>query len=276
MHPSIAEVGAEITADLSYTVDTGIKPVNETFGPGNIQRRVSGTFEQRPVRIRDGRPLAGTFELDTHGFEFVGHRSAVRDFFDAAELKSVYYRELEQLVKDVSGASRVVVFDHTLRSGDEAEREARQVREPVLSVHNDYTEWSGPQRVREALPDEAEALLAKRFAIIQVWRAIAMPIESNPLAIADARSIEPRDLIATERRYPHRVGETYRLAYNPRHQWYYFPKMRRDEALVFKVYDSEKDGRARFTAHTSFVDPATPPGAPPRQSIEARTLAFFA
>jgi hypothetical protein len=275
MHPSIAEVGAEITADLSYTIDTGIKPVNETFGPGNIRRRVSGSFEQRPVRIRDGRPLAGTFELDTHGFEFVGHRSAVRDFFDAAELKSVYYRELEQLVAEVSGAARVVVFDHTLRSGDEAEREARQVREPVLSVHNDYTEWSGPQRVREALPDEAEALLAKRFAIIQVWRAIAMPIESNPLAIADARSIEPRDLIATERRYPHRVGETYRLAYNPRHQWYYFPKMRRDEALVFKVYDSEKDGRARFTAHTSFVDPATPPGAPPRQSIEARTLAFF-
>jgi hypothetical protein len=275
MHPSIAEVGAEITADLSYTIDTGIKPVNETFGPGNIRRRVSGSFEQRPVRIRDGRPLAGTFQLDTHGFEFVGHRSAVRDFFDAAELKSVYYRELEQLVAEVSGAARVVVFDHTLRSGDEAEREARQVREPVLSVHNDYTEWSGPQRVREALPDEAEALLAKRFAIIQVWRAIAMPIESNPLAIADARSIEPRDLIATERRYPHRVGETYRLAYNPRHQWYYFPKMRRDEALVFKVYDSEKDGRARFTAHTSFVDPATPPGAPPRQSIEARTLAFF-
>jgi hypothetical protein len=275
MNPSVTEV-AGITADLSYTIDTGVKPVNETFGPGNIQRRVSGSFEQRPVRIRDGRPLGGTFELDTHGFEFVGHRSAVRDFFDAAELKSVYYRELEQLVKDVSGASRVVVFDHTLRSGDEAEREARQVREPVLSVHNDYTEWSGPQRVREALPDEAEALLAKRFAIIQVWRAIAMPIESNPLAIADARSIEPRDLIATERRYPHRVGETYRLAYNPRHQWYYFPKMRRDEALVFKVYDSEKDGRARFTAHTSFVDPATPPGAPPRQSIEARTLAFFA
>jgi hypothetical protein len=51
--------------------------------------------------------------------------------------------------------------------------------------------------------------------------------------------------------------------------------MRRDEALVFKVYDSAKDGRARFTAHTSFDDPTTPPGAPPRQSIEARALAFF-
>jgi hypothetical protein len=275
MHPSVAEAGAEITADLSYTIDTGVKPVNETFGPGNIQRRTSGATEQRPVRIRDGRPLAGDFDFDRNGFVFVEHRTAVRDFLDKDRLEAEYYPEVEALVKRVSGASRVVVFDHTLRSGDEAEREARQLREPVLSVHNDYTEWSGPQRVREILPDEADELLKRRFAIIQVWRAINRPIESNPLAIADARSLAPADLIRAERRYPHRVGETYRVAYNPAHQWFYFPRMRRDEALVFKVYDSEKDGRARFTAHTSFVDPATPAGAPPRQSIEARTLAFF-
>ena len=275
MNPSASGVAAEITADLTYTVDTGVKPVNETFGPGNVQRRVTGSFEQKPMRVRDGRPLAKAFRIDTHGFELVEHRTGVRDFFDSEELKSVYYREVEDLVKRVSGATRVVVFDHTLRSGDGAEREARQIREPVLSVHNDYTEWSGPQRVRELLPDQADELLKRRFAIVQVWRAIARPIESNPLAIADARSIEARDLIATERRYPHRVGETYRLAWNPRHEWFYFPRMRRDEALVFKVYDSEKDGRARFTAHTSFADPTTPPGAPPRQSIEARTLAFF-
>jgi hypothetical protein len=108
-----------------------------------------------------------------------------------------------------------------------------------------------------------------------VWRAINQPIEANPLAIADAQSVDPVDLLVAERRYPNRVGQTYRLRYNPRHRWYYFPRMRRDEALVFKVFDSAKDGRARFTAHTSFIDPATPPGAPPRQSIEARALAFF-
>jgi hypothetical protein len=78
-----------------------------------------------------------------------------------------------------------------------------------------------------------------------------------------------------ERRYPHRVGQTYRLKYSSAHRWFYFPQMRRDEALVFKVFDSAKDGRARFTPHTSFEDPSTPPGAPPRQSIEARALAFF-
>jgi hypothetical protein len=169
-----------------------------------------------------------------------------------------------------------VVFDHTLRSGDEAEREARLVREPVLSAHNDYTEWSGPQRVRDLLGAEAERLLERRFAIIQVWRPIASAISSNPLALADARSVAPEDLLVAERRYPHRVGQTYRLKYNPAHRWFYFPQLRREEAIVFKVFDSQKDGRARFTPHTSFVDPATPPGAPPRQSIEARALAFFA
>jgi hypothetical protein len=203
----------------------------------------------------------------------------VRSFFDADELKAVYYREVEALIQARSGAARVVVFDHTLRSGSEEEREARQIREPVLSAHNDYTEWSGPQRVREIMGDEAERLLARRFAIIQVWRAAynsaAEPIAANPLALADARSVAPEDLLVAERRYPHRVGQTYRLKYSARHRWFYFPRMRRDEALVFKVYDSEKDGRARFTPHTSFDDPATPSGAPPRQSIEARALAFF-
>jgi hypothetical protein len=199
----------------------------------------------------------------------------VKDFFDPRQLESVYYPELEQLVKELSGAKRVVVFDHTLRSGDEAEREAKLVREPVLSAHNDYTEWSGPQRVREIMGDEAERLLRRRFAIIQVWRAIRRPVQANPLAVLDARSLVPEDLLVAERRYPHRVGQTYRLKYNPGHRWFYFPEMRRDEALVFKVYDSETDGRARFTPHTSFVDPATPPGSPPRQSIEARTMAFF-
>jgi hypothetical protein len=265
----------EITAGLHYTVDTGVTPVNETFGPNNIRRRVTGENEVRQMTIRDGRPHLDEFRLDVSGFELVEHRTQMRDFFDKEELKRVYYPEVEALIGKVSGASRVVVFDHTLRSGDEAEREAKLVREPVLNVHNDYTEWSGPQRVRDLLPDEAEELLKRRFAIIQVWRAINQPIQSNPLAIADARSLAPKDLIRAERRYPNRVGETYRVGYNPDHRWFYFPLMRRDEALVFKVFDSARDGRARFTAHSSFVDPTTPPGAPPRQSIEARTLAFF-
>ncbi|HET7366543.1 MAG TPA: CmcJ/NvfI family oxidoreductase [Burkholderiales bacterium] len=265
-------------ADITYTRDTGEKLVNETFGPNNIRRRTSGTEERHRVEIANGRE-ARDLALDANGFVLVEHRTAVRDFFDPDELKRVYYPEVEALIRRVAGASRVVVFDHTLRSGSESEREARLIREPVLSAHNDYTEWSGPQRVRDLMGAEAEKILERRFAIIQVWRAAyanaADPIRSNPLAMADARSVAPDDLLIAERRYPNRVGQTYRLKYSPRHRWFYFPEMRRDEAIVFKVYDSVKDGRARFTPHTSFDDPTSPPGAPPRQSIEARALAFF-
>ncbi len=129
--------------------------------------------------------------------------------------------------------------------------------------------------MRDILPDEADALIARRFAIIQVWRAIAEPIERDPLAIADARSLAPGDFIAAERRFPDRVGEIYQFKYNPAHRWTWFSRMTREEALVFKVYDSATDGRARWGAHASFDDPATPPGAPPRQSIEIRAFAFF-
>ena len=267
--------GLVITAEIPYTVDTGDTLVNETFGPDNIQRRRTGTLDMRPVEIRDGRAEASELSLERSGFVLVEHKTAMRDFFDADELQRVYFPEVERLIKETSGASRVVIFDHTLRSGDEVERETKLIREPVLSAHNDYTEWSGPQRVREIMGDGADALLERRFAIIQVWRAINQPIESNPLAVADARTVAMEDLMIAERRYPHRVGQTYRLKHNPDHRWFYFPRMARDEAIVFKVYDSQKDGRARFTPHSAIDDPTTPPGAPARQSIEARAFAFF-
>jgi hypothetical protein len=265
-----------VTVDIPYTLDTGEKLVNETFGPNNIRRSRTGSDDRKRMTVNNGRVLADRLSLDENGFVFVQHKTEVADFFDAERLKSVYYPEVEQLIKKISGASRVAIFDHTLRSGDESEREEKLIREPVLSAHNDYTEWSGPNRVRESLPGEADELLKRRFAIIQVWRAINQPIQSNPLALADAKSVAMEDLLVAERRYPHRVGQTYRLKYNPKHRWFYFPEMRRDEALVFKVYDSEKDGRARFTPHTSFTDPNSPPNAPARQSIEVRAFAFFA
>lgn len=266
---------AAITAEITYALRTGEKLVNESYGPNNIRRRHEGSYERHAVPIHDGRAVRDRLSLDTHGFTLVDHPTAVRDFFDLEQLRTIYYPEAMALVKALSGASRVHLFDHTLRSGDADEREARLIREPVLAAHNDYTEWSGPQRVRDLLPDEAGDLLSRRFAIIQIWRAIGQPIRRNPLAIMDARSLDFADLNVAERRYPDRVGQTYRLSYHPAHRWFYFPAMRRDEALVFKVYDSAKDGRARFVPHTSFDDPTTPPDAPPRQSIEVRLFAFF-
>jgi hypothetical protein len=263
-----------ITATVNYTVDTGEKIVTLAAGPGASDTRNTAPDAQR-VTMHNGRPEAARFELERDGFRFVRHDTKVADFFDQEEIRRTYYPEMEALVKAESGASRVVVFDHTLRTADGDEREARKIREVVQRAHNDYTEWSGPQRVRDILPQEADKLLRRRFAIVQVWRPIRHPVETFPLAICDARSVAFEDFVISERRYPNRIGQTYMVKYNPNHRWYYFPRMRREEALVFKVYDSLKDGRARWTAHTAFEDPTSPANARPRESIEIRTLAFF-
>jgi hypothetical protein len=263
-----------ITATINYTVDTGEKIVTLAAAPGASDVRNS-TPDPRRVTMHNGRPEAARFELERDGFRFVRHDTKVADFFDQEQIRRIYYPEMEALVKAESGASRVVIFDHTLRTADDDEREARKIREVVRRAHNDYTEWSGPQRVRDLVPQEADELLRRRFAIIQVWRPIRHPVETFPLAICDARSVAFEDFVISERRYPNRIGQTYVVKYSPNHRWYYFPRMRREEALVFKVYDSLKDGRARWTAHTAFEDPTSPPNARPRESIEIRTLAFF-
>ena len=265
-----------IEATLDYFVDTRAMPVTLVAEPGGRDLRTGGgKGDPRTVALRNGRLDGDRFQLDRDGFRFVPHDTRVADFYDEEEIRRVYYPEMERLVKAESGARRVVVFDHTLRTADDALRESARIRDVVRRVHNDYTEWSAPQRVRDILPAEAETLLERRFAIVQVWRPIRHPVESFPLAIADAQSLSPADMVVTERRYPDRIGQTCAITYNPAHRWYWFPHMRPDEALVFKVYDSMKDGRARFTAHTAFEDPATPPHARPRESIEIRTLAFF-
>ena len=234
-----------VEAVLNYALDTGEKPVTHTAVLNSTPVLRTGKHEARRATIHNGR-------------------------------RSAYYPEIEALVKRESGASRVVIFDHTLRAQDEGIRAERKVREPNRSVHNDYTDWSGPKRVRDILPaEEAERLLQGRFAIIQVWQPTNDPVRTNPLAIADARTLREEELIASQRSYPGRIGETYQIKYGSEHRWFYFPAMTRDEAVVFKTFDSARDGRARWTAHTSFDDPTSPPDAPGRESIEMRTLAFF-
>jgi hypothetical protein len=262
-----------IEATLNYIDNNGEKIFTTTASPGGLDVRSGGTPDPHRVAIRNGR--LGDFALDRDGFRFVRHDTRVRDFFDADEVRGAYYAEMEALIKQESGAKRVVVFDHTLRTADDELRAAAKIREVVRRVHNDYTEWSAPQRVRDILPEEADDLLTRRFAIIQVWRPIRHPVETFPLAICDAESLSFDDMVIAERRYPDRVGQTYAVTFNPAHRWYWFPRMQRNEALVFKVFDSMTDGRARWSAHTAFEDPTSPPHARPRESIEIRTFAFF-
>ena len=264
-----------VTAALTYLVDTGEKPINYPSVGGGDPSRNTGRYESREVTIRDGRAMAGRFSLDREGFVLIRHDTAVTDFHDDAELAAVYEAELARLVAAATGASRVVVFDHTRRADSPALRQEKRLREPARIIHNDYTERSGPQRVRDLLPAEAAALLERRFAIVNVWRPIRGPVQTAPLALCDARSVAPRDLIASERRSKDRVGEIQQATYNPAHRWFYFPNMHTHEVLLIKTYDSAEGGPARFTIHTAFDDPTAPPDATPRQSIESRAFAFF-
>lgn len=273
--PALKTAPGLVRAAMNYAVKTGVKPVAETGGKDGLERKSTTVIDRRMVDIADARPLRATLSLDVEGFRLVDQPTAMRDFLDEDEVRSVYYAEAAALIARETGAARVHIFDHTVRHGDPGIRAAKKLREPVPAVHNDYTDWSGGQRVRDFFPAEAADLLSRRLAIVQVWRPIARPVDRDPLAIADARSIAPADLIPTERRFPDRVGEIYQFVYNPAHRWFWFPRQTRDEAIVFKVYDSMTDGRARWGAHAAFENPLAAPGAPPRESIEVRAFAFF-
>ncbi|HXX49400.1 MAG TPA: CmcJ/NvfI family oxidoreductase [Myxococcota bacterium] len=265
-----------VETTLFYLLPSAEKPRSYTFEPPPGVPRRSGKPDARAVRIADARKLPEPATLDREGFALVPHATAVRDFLDDAELRAVYEREVEALIRSVTGAEKVVVFDHTRRSGCPDQRAETGAREPVRSVHNDYTVWSGKRRVSDHLAsDEAALRLGRRHAVINVWRSMAAPVEADPLAVCDARSIRADDLVATDLVYPDRVGEVYSVRYNPAHRWYYYSKLRRDEALLIKTYDSLEDGTARFSAHSAFEDPTTSEFAPPRQSIETRALVFW-
>jgi hypothetical protein len=265
-----------IRAQFNYIIDTGVPPVRYIDWPEEEHKAVPPQYRLHEMAVLDGRPLRGTFDLDTHGFVFVDHETKVKDFTDEAERARVYDPEVEALIRKHSGASKVVVFDHTIRVGDEAMQEAMGARPTVKGVHNDYTEASAPRRLAEIVgEEEAARRLAKRWAIIQVWRPIRGTVLAEPLGICDGRSIPRQGFIRVERRYRYRTGEVYHISHNPGHVWYYFPRMERNEALIFKVFDSDETKPSRFTAHSAFDDPSTPAGAPPRESIETRTFAFF-
>ncbi len=270
-----------VEAALNYLASASAKPILHASraGAGDLNH-YEGLYRLYDLPIDNGRAATEDFTLDRQGFQLVRHETAVSDFYDREQIAEIYESEAAALIKAVTGAREALVFDHTLRAGSQSRRDEKAVREPVQMVHNDYTDRSAPIRLRDHLAelgraDEAEAYLARRFAVINVWRSIGGTVESQPLAICDARSVAPADLIPTERRSHQRVGEIQQVLYNPAHRWTYFPGMTPQEALLIKTFDSATDGPARFTIHTAFEDPATAPGAPARESIESRCFAFF-
>ncbi|KAL1857074.1 hypothetical protein VTK73DRAFT_8108 [Phialemonium thermophilum] len=262
-----------VSTVLNYYKDPGdgsLPPPSYVGRPETYDR----PYVEQQVVITDITGDEDKYSLDSHGFQIYHHESKEKDFVDDDKIKAEYYPEVEQLLKDATGASRIFIFDHTIRRQPKDQRTPENaLRGPVRRVHIDQSYSASENRVRYHLPDEADKLLQKRFQIINVWRPIKT-ILKDPLAVADAHSVPDSDLLPTALIYPDRAGETYSVKPNPAHRWYFKYAQRPDEVTLIKCYDSVQDGRARRIPHSAFTDPAEE-DKDPRESIEVRTLVFY-
>jgi hypothetical protein len=265
----------EVEAVLNYLAPIAERPRTYTFEapPGSPQTNV--VSEPHRVRIRDARQNGDSFGLDSHGFTLLRQPTAVSDFDDEAAVRTTYYAEADRLLKETTGADRVFIFDHTIRRHIPGAKDYDDgPRQPAARVHVDHTARSGPQRVRDLLPEDAEQLLRGRVQVINLWRPIRHPVYDAPLAVCDATTVQPDELVPSDLVYPHRIGETYNVRFGESHRWYYVPEMQPDEILLLKCMDSRADVPARFTPHSAFLDETAHPNAPRRESIELRALVF--
>jgi len=234
------------------------------------------TFERPSVPLETVvTDIAGKekdYTLDSHGFQIYPHSSTEKDFVDDEKIKAEYYPETEQLLKDATGANRILIFDHTIRRPQKAA--ANPLRGPVRRVHIDQSYSASKDRVFHHLPDEADELVKKRFQIINVWRPIKT-IYKDPLGVASAQSVPDTDLVGAALIYPNRKGETFTVRPNPSHRWYYKYAQRPDEVTLIKCFDSKDDGRARRVPHSAFTNPEEE-HKEERESIEVRALVFYA
>jgi hypothetical protein len=267
----------DVRATMNYSVDNGVAPDYYFYEPDPGTKLNPPGTDVREVLIEDGWPRVAQFDADREGFELHEFTGRFDQFDDDASIKSTFYAQVIEFVKAHTGAQRVEVFDHTIRKRLPADLKAQTTvqRPAVMLVHSDYTVKSGPQRVHDIVPDDADDLLQRRVAFFNVWKPLYRRVEELPLAMVDATTHDEGDMLRMDLKYRERTGEIYVMRYSPKHRWFYFPQMEASQALLLKTYDSETDGRARFMGHSAFEDPNTPPDAPKRESIEVRTIAFF-
>ncbi|KAF9559984.1 hypothetical protein CPC08DRAFT_637173 [Agrocybe pediades] len=239
----------------------------------------SFTREEKDVVVENIRGKERIATIDTAGFQFASAPAKHTSFMNDEEIVKEYYPESIELLKKLTGASRVVLFDHTIRRrrpGMPDDHPSR--RQPVAFAHVDQTAKSAIGRVHRHLPaEEVPELLKKRFQIINLWRPINLPALDWPLGLCDYRSVSPaEDTVPVALLYDDHEGETLSVKYNPAHKWYYMYNMTPEEVVIIKCFDSLQNGSvAVFTPHSAFQDPTTPEGTPLRESIELRALVFY-
>jgi hypothetical protein len=244
-------------------------------------------FESLPLAaermpIQDMRGREAEFTLDRQGFTLAQAPTTVGDFHDPAEVAGVYVPEVQALVREVTGCAEVVVSSPGLvRVSRRASERSAGAAPTGNFAHADFSYSSGEFWLRRTLaPEEAEARLRKRYAIFNVWRAFSPPPQDFPLALCDARSVAPPDIqncTITLGRPGIRDPVTWEntaYRHNPSHRWFYCSDMNRDEAFVFRSFDSDPASSVHVP-HTAFEDLTCPDSAPPRASLEIRMFAFW-
>ena len=278
--PTTNGTSSEVRATFNYTKDVSPQLTELYFYETDKAKDIHEPGDDpKELAVADGWHRADSFSADKEGFSIHDFTTPFDQWFDDEAVKQQFYPEVVDFLKRTTGAKRILVFDHTTRTAKNAAKKVTQEtntsqRAPVMLVHCDYTSESGPVRVQQLLPSEADDLLKCRVAFFNVWKPLNK-VEERPLAMCDVTSAPPEDFFKLHLRYRDRNGENYLMRYSPSHKWWYFPQMEADKVILLKTYESETDGRARFVGHSAFDDPNTKEGAPLRESVEIRTIAFF-
>ena len=237
-------------------------------------------LDPREIRVENLRARPDGPSLDREGFTLVPHRSAVVSFRDADEIKRTHYGEIERLLLELSGADRVVVTSPGVLRFSEASPESGTLNNsrPARFIHIDCSDTTARIFADRAKP-EGEHHEVRRAVHFNVWRALSLPPQDVPLAVCDARTVSPADVVTADAIFdvtdrPEWSFESLLVRHNPAHRWCYFSNMTRDEVLVFKTNDSQA-GEPHHVPHTAFNDPSCPRGAAPRSSIEMRAIAYW-
>lgn len=275
-----ATSASPLLAQLEYLLPTTQRPYNYMYPPPPGAAWQNASYAHATVALADARLARKPLSIDRQGFELHHAPSQVRDFQDLEEIVRVYYPEVLALALAVTGADRGYVFDHLLRKREPGVPQAfgrRDGHRPGAAgrVHNDFTPASAQRRLLAELGAQRVPPTVRRYAIVNLWRSIRHPVLDAPLAVCDARTVAPNELVASDIHYPERSGEIYQAIHHPRHAWSYFPAMTRDEVLIFKQFDSAPAPVAGCTPHAAFAHPHAPAGAPPRESIEIRCLVVY-
>lgn len=253
-------------------------PKPERIEPG--EKPAFGRFPIVPVKMSVEDLRGQTTSLDEEGFVLLKWPSKAKNFRDPEERQRVYVEEVNAMLRELTGASKVTTDGAGLVRLSRRSAESRNVGVGTGNfVHADYSMNAGPSWVRRALPeDEAEARLGKPYAIYNVWRCYSEPPQDVPLGLCDARTVKQADVIHCDLTLgPPGSGLTFENSayrHNPAHRWCYFSGMTRDEVLVFRGFVSNHTWTSAVP-HTAFEDPTCPDEAPARESIDIRSIVYF-